>query len=724
MATASPLHQELEHEKLRLETRRATFGHWRSLRNALRGCDSATRQIVEVRITRLLNGSVRRFRTYFVLDLIENSLPVAVGNLSSTQLTTALDLAIGMTKRGFVPNDVLRLILPALFRALQDDESMSALDLAFQLVHYGVNPSCTLQSGVLAAATALNRQQFAKALVLASHQARFKIDPCMTLLEGLPAVARALSPEKFDAALSLAEDMSSHSINPALTLTKGLPAAARHLTQDQLPLALTLARDMATHSVNPCSTLEVGLPAVTTATADASCFAAAVELARRMAERGMEPSEVLRSGIPALVQYLPSESLAESSAYVLKHLSDSDIQTASERSIYASMIIPAAARSSASAQDFDLNILAVKETLAILPNSSSLSPVLAYLSARGANSSEFRAGLAELRRLVAKLKEENIQWYVRADLLCQALVIKEQYEDYLPRYHPAVTHMSTADDYQNGGWVTIEQEVTDHPSWIELRPYGRRIADLSIEEVDQATAQTLLEGRSWLWQYLVEESFRDRARYRMSCLVAFVPVIVERLCRQGVLPLTSSICSVYLIGSYLWTGAPNDIDLFILVDGSHDFEIFRASVLREFGVEVHELNLPLSIEIAGRDTLLAARSGQAVPNQKRLARRFTLLYGSLLLAGQDLFANTDVTTAELEELHKDLNEDRERAQWPDLAADRAKVTGKKAWRQLEMNSLAQFTYARRPPTVSVVEPTLAREPSSRGWFFWKRRSGS
>ena len=97
-----------------------------------------------------------------------------------------------------------------------------------------------------------------------------------------------------------------------------------------------------------------------------------------------------------------------------------------------------------------------------------------------------------------------------------------------------------------------------------------------------------------------------------------------------------------------------------------------------------------ALETVGHDTLLQAYHGEPVPSAKRLALRYTLLHGSALLAGRDIFENTSISPEELKALRKDLLEDKKRADWPELNGDARRIKAKRYWRQSEANALRTF----------------------------------
>ena len=122
--------------------------------------------------------------------------------------------------------------------------------------------------------------------------------------------------------------------------------------------------------------------------------------------------------------------------------------------------------------------------------------------------------------------------------------------------------------------------------------------------------------------------------------------------------------TAYLIGSYPWVQNPADTDLLIIVEGEFDWTPFTSRDLQARGVWVPELSADLALEIVGSETLLLAKAGEQVVDAERVALRHTLLYGSVLLAGRDIFESSSIRIEDLDHLRNDLLRDRKEADWP------------------------------------------------------------
>ena len=179
---------------------------------------------------------------------------------------------------------------------------------------------------------------------------------------------------------------------------------------------------------------------------------------------------------------------------------------------------------------------------------------------------------------------------------------------------------------------------------------------------------------------------------RIANLQKRLPAIVEGLVRQGALIPEDRLSSIYGIGSYPWVEQPADIDLFLIVDGEFDWIVYTSDELCDWDLPLEGLGAGLAVEIVGYETLMQAKRGKPVRNAERLRLRHTLLYGSVLLAGQDIFEKASISRHALNALRKDLLEDRKRSQWPELSGDRAKIRAKRKWRRTEANAMWWYKF--------------------------------
>ncbi len=210
-------------------------------------------------------------------------------------------------------------------------------------------------------------------------------------------------------------------------------------------------------------------------------------------------------------------------------------------------------------------------------------------------------------------------------------------------------------------------------------------------QLEMVEPQITLGQRSWLWRFHLNDAGRELAMERIAALQVLLPTIIDGFIRHGVLEPTASLRSAYVIGSYPWVTNPTDIDFFLIVEGEQDYTYFSSQQLKARDIQMPELPALPALETVGHDTLLQAYDGEPVPQAKRLALRYTLLYGSTLLAGRDIFETTAISPEALKALRKDLLEDRKRADWPELNGDATRIKAKRKWRRSEANALRKFS---------------------------------
>jgi hypothetical protein len=280
------------------------------------------------------------------------------------------------------------------------------------------------------------------------------------------------------------------------------------------------------------------------------------------------------------------------------------------------------------------------------------------------------------------------------ELSRQALSYARDYTDFTVILHPAVTHDESYDSYYGTSYST----VVDEPERLEIRPAGERRVTMSLAPRGSAEIESGLARRSWLWKNLAGPAERKRVIERSAAVREQLGTIVDGLMRSHVLVPEQRILAVYLIGSYAWSQHPNDLDLFVLLEGRHDVAHFDRTRSGALNIEVSGSVVPLDVEVVGWDTLLDAVRGKDVRHADVLAQRYGLLYGSVLLAGQDIHENVSLPRANLESLWAKMLTNASDAEWPELAGDPEKVQAKRAWRLYEAEALGRFLAQRKRTT--------------------------
>jgi len=499
------------------------------------------------------------------------------------------------------------------------------------------------------------------------------------------------------------------------TVTYTLPATIEFLTPEQFTTVLGVAADISHAGIDPGPTLEFALPAAIKALS-AEQFSSGLRLVARLSQQKIDCHELLGCGLPALALVSPTVEAWQTNLEALERFV---VGLAEHKSGLSGALrsFAATAGASSSPHTFRSNVQALQELLAHCPRyklvwalekaAQSLSqdqfPIALAFASRLAHReidpspildaglpADFHANLDLLELLATRLAQHSIDPSTSpgvAELTRQAMVLAQQYEDFEAVLHEAVTHGEASIGGNN-----YYETVVDYPAWVELRPVGRRVAEMPLD-LDAVTAARLATlQRSWLWRFHANSATRERALHRIASLRMLLPSILDRLVRDDVIEPTARLRSAYIIGSYPWVALPGDVDLFLVVDGRRDVTAFSSETLAARGIHVADLSVPLAVEIVGYQTLLDASGGRSVPNARRLALRNTLLYGSVLLAGQDLFEGTRVSRDVLEALRDDLVADLERAHWPELAGDPARKAAKQAWREDEIAVLRTLIF--------------------------------
>lgn len=311
-------------------------------------------------------------------------------------------------------------------------------------------------------------------------------------------------------------------------------------------------------------------------------------------------------------------------------------------------------------------------------------------AASGAPSTmELEAGLRVFERLVEKIQAAGGSAGTApglADLSRRALATLGEYDDFNIVLHAAVTHEEEQTDSYYG--TSSSYTVEDEPARLELVAAGQRRGPLSIELREPAEIEARLRQRSWLWRQ--NHEWRGRTLERIALLRGQLDSIVDRMRRCGILATTESVAAIYLIGSYAWVDEPHDVDLFFVLRSYCDVKRLTGAQLAATGFEAPAEIGALDLELVGQKTLLDSFKGCDVRHQAALSHRYVLLYGSVLLAGQDIHRDVRISRQALEALRNHLVENSQKAEWPELAGDQGKIAAKRAWRLREADALEEF----------------------------------
>lgn len=627
---------------------------------------------------------------------------------------------------------------PELFRA--------GLEAAGCLVEHGLNPAKLFDA---LGAAALTEEQLWAGLDLVTHFARQKMDVSETLQSDLPATAQAVAGPEFLASLEAISSLAEKQLHPGAMLHHGIPAAARATPTDFAANLRALEQFTLKLAASDQHGYSDVLAQLSSTTVTAEQFRAILDFAARPPEHGINANIIIRAALQPVAQacaqpgeieanltaleqfvtqlveqrrFSPSSALAalpptglnspqlcaglESAARLVTHEVDPIL--------WLKHGLPAAAR--AGPADFATNLRTLEAFFLRLARhqvlrDQSFGDAL-QTALHAPTRSELESGLQVFETLITRLTERHLLDGVApglAELTRQAISLRRYYEDFELVVHEAITSEYEYYDSYYGTSYTGTQ--VDYPRWAELLPSGRRRTPLPLALLNRARIEGLLAQRAWLWRDEASRPNRERAIERAVRWRAYLPAFLDRLMRQGVLDPATPMISVYLIGSYPWVAAPNDLDLFLVVGGARDAAYWPAAALTDKGVQLpeflarppapgyrssgHDAAAPvlphgISVEIVGHDTLLQASQGERVTHAAVLARRYALLYGSVLLGGDDLFEATAPPIVLLKELQQDLLNNMERADWPELAGDTKKIAAKKAWRKREADALVKF----------------------------------
>lgn len=661
----------------------------------------------------------------------------AAAGLTREQFAAGLALTLRLVRRGIDGSLFMVSAVPAMARISPTDsrfeEGLRETEALIARLSGRARPQeCLvgLDDVVRASATPEGMMaNFAALEELVAVMAEREISPSHTLRNGLDRASRALAPEPFSMGLRLAIRLARRAIDPAALLEYGLPAAARgdhppsawaaNIQALERFLGRLADRGMPSHGVpyHDLDTIAQASPTPEAFEANLQRLEALVVRLDEHRTRPSYPSATPSSSLAAAVKSLTPEQFTIALEFA------TDLAERGFDPAYPLRCVPHIARVSPTLEGFRANVSALDKLVTLQAygggrsSSMSLDDSLNALS-RDLEPPRFAAALTAAVRMAERgpLDHATLVMHIPAaaktfnehefaiclgvgrqlveqgiapstapglvELTRHAVSLIERYEGVQPVGHPAL--MSSALDQYGYSY-----EVIDHPAWVELRPRGRLLRPSRLDPIDPERTEALLAARSWLWRAWGDVG-RETALQRVAYVRAYFAAIVDGLIGHRVLDADVGLVSAYLIGSYPWRSEPADVDLFIVTEGICDVQIFSSQALAARGVQVAEFPLPWSTEIVGHESLLLAGSGHRISNAERLALRYTRLYGSVLLAGRDLFETAHPSVRALEALRKALLEDAARAAWPECAGDSWKMNAKRWWRRREAEALEVF----------------------------------
>ena len=680
----------------------ATYGCWERLYQALNRHDSSTRSSLQGQLRALANP---------LYNLAACNHPWKFLNIRA-QVTRIME------------NDLPRLAL-----SLTAEQFAAVIALTALMADRRIDPLLTLQRGIPAASN-LTPEQFSESMKLSMHLTQQGVGPCETLSNTLPAIAK-LHPteEQFHAALQALKTVSLHPHAQDFVM-QNIVQPMRILSADLLIQALDVAVCLAENNINPHKFWRTGL---TAALADLTeeQISLCLAMAMRLAQRRIDPSDAFANGIPslseseteaqrwqqnlqaleALVTALPTKKItayAPSLSALFRRLPPKQFTACLQLGtrLAKANVDPSdafkygfitMARTGLLAEGLEENLslqgsyLQWEKLLRLLQQHSlegrGILTVGLSHAADVLPPEEFPYALDVAARLAGSRMDPHTQPGI-VPLTRQALALMRQYDGYRPYHHSAITESISFDQFI--GESRHEVTATKYPAWIEMLPMGARIAPFPLEIVESQALEAQLLSRSWLWRFYADEAAKERAKERIADLRIFLPEILDPLFRQGVLEADDRIKSVYLIGSYPWVAGPNDVNLFLVMEGEGEARLSTSEGLTAYGVRLPEQFTNLSLERAGYENLIRADRGEQVSHAGWMASRYHLLFGSVLLAGSDLFGMTRVSHEALGRILDALLADYARADWPELEGNLQKIAMKKRWREAEASALAQF----------------------------------
>ena len=641
----------------------------------------------------------------------------ALAALAPVLFRVGLEAASCFAERELDPSKLFDSIRAAAM-ALPEDRLRASLDLTMHFAKKKIDLSSILKSDIAEAAKTVSLSEFLASLEAVSHLAEKRIQPDAMLRYGIPAAASArTSPADFQANLSVLERFVIRAGERNHSMYRGVltSLSAATLTPEQFRISLEFATRLASDKSNVAGVVEKGLCAALSAgltPSDARINLDALE------QFMIRISEHKKYRIDDLLPLIPQTGLTSTQfcagLEVSARLAANDVDPAP----LLRHGLRAAVTACKGLGDFEINLGTLEESLSRLgklqvSRDQSFGDGL-QTALNSSTRADFESGLKNFEALVMRLAERKFAADTApglAELTRQANVLRQCYEDFELVLHEAIT--SEYESYDSYYGTSSTETRVDHPQWIELLPGGRRRLPLSLAMLTGDRIERLLKQRSWLWRYESDDSNREKVIERVVHWRAYLPLFIDRLMRQGVLDPATKLHSIHLFGSYPWVAAPNDLDLFLVVSGASDVVHFTGPVLKDRGVHFPELlfhaptrqsrryqdwsnaqipELPggISIEIVGHETLLKASRGETVLHGDVLAKRYAILYGSVLLGGDDLFRSVNAPVEWLREVRQELLDDRERAGWPELAGDKNKIDAKRSWRKREADALEKF----------------------------------
>jgi hypothetical protein len=654
----------------------------------------------------------KRHREYSYVE----AFSAVAAALTPAQLRAAANVAICLSERGRDARAMLR-TLPEAAVALNGPQLLAGLDFALHVAENEMEVGNMLRDHLPPVANALSWEQFLAALDLLLRLAIKKVHPEATLQYGLPALAKAsCASGEFELNLRSLEQFVLSAVGRA---QQKFPAALQNLScdglnGDQFRRGLQVATRLAQRGIDPNSTLTHAVPAAARACSTAQEFAANLQAVEEFvigfndSQKSSRPDGAQGPRRPNVtsnrqvhrpyedvLQCLPRDCLTAFQFQAGLGLAMRLASTNIEPHAVLQNGLPAAAKACSIIPEFEGNIQALEQFVTRHPTAEH---GLAALS--GATSAEeFREYLQIFDTLISKIEQRpSPSPPATVELLHQAIALRRHYEDCDLVLHSALTRQAESSDYYGG---SSTYTVTDRAAWWELRPLGRRDVPIALESAGSDHLQTLLEERSWIWRFTANRAGRQRALERSLQIGSYLPVVVDLLVDSGFLDATSRLLSAYLIGSFPWVDNPSDVDLFLVVEGDRDITYLMSDALTKLGLQFPGMRIGFAVEIVGLEKMLQAIRAAPVLHARRLALRYALLHGSVLLGGRDLVGSIPVPEKGFADLHQDLLNDLARSEWSELRGDEAKILAKQKWRRCEVHALARFVREQSTTTARI-----------------------
>ena len=635
----------------------------------------------------------------------------ALAELDPDLFRGVIEAGTCLAENNFNPAELFKSLQP--IRSLSKARIWAGLNLAMQLAQQKMLLGETLQHAIPALAKAVSQSEFNASLECANRLVEKKIHPASMLLYGIPAASSARksaaefqvnlrSLEQFVVAVS---ELDSDKCRRVL-----MSLGQRGLSSEQFRISLECATRLAISEVDLGSFFEAGLKAGLAAATMPEEIRANFEAMERTA---LQLPTARRHRFTEILRTIPHVNLNSqqfcAGLETATRLEEQDVAS----SVLLKYGLPRVVRVSTTPEDFTTNLRTLEAFLVRIAKLRSITDdsfgEALHAALQGRSTAEVETNLEVFERLITRINEHRVSGDIAgglAALVKQAIALRKCYEDFEVVLHHAITSNA---EYTDPYYGTSSRTHIEYPQWFELIPSGRRLTPIGLALLDRGHIERLLESRSWAYRDEEIPRNRERAIERSVHWRSYLPVFMDQLMRQGILDPVTPVVSAYLIGSYPWIADPNDLDLFLVVEGERDARYFSAAELIHKGVALPEffvhpttqslvqrnahvppLRIGISVEVIGYESLLRASRGEAVRHSAVLARRYCLLFGSVLLAGDDLF-QSKVPPAELfRELHEDLLKDMKKANWPELAGDARRTAAKKAWRKREAKALSKL----------------------------------